>query len=303
VRSEFRRSITVNEHHLAISVAPEKPNMSTSQSNKTTLTANSGFRAMNRASEGQFNARSWLDEGDHLYASAKALRAVWVLKRRKVRRALSVSDDWMHGPAMWANFEGLPKSSILLLGYSAEMYLKAGLAKAYSGCREEMFDHDVRAFSHDLKKLAKSVALVLTPAEKADLRVLGKMILHGARYPIKPKEDTKMTQQRAERLWLVWNKSEFTRMRRLVLWIKDHALKIDNDSFNPSTIATCQIDADGYLVYRTGGNLPPRVTFRYSTVQRETGRNNLNELRQMAKEGKLLLVDHIWDKATFHHDA
>ena len=46
---------------------------------------------------------------------------------------------------------------MLLLGYAVEMYLKAGLAKAYRGCSDGMFDRDVTRFGHDYKRIAAAI--------------------------------------------------------------------------------------------------------------------------------------------------
>lgn len=253
-------------------------------------------------SEGQFNSRDWIKEGNHLFASSKATRAVWVVKRRKLKRSLNATGNWTHGTAMWADLEGLPKASMLLLGYSVEMFLKAGLAKAYQGCSEQMFDRDVRQFSHDFKKLAKEVAFDSNERDRMDLGILQKMVLFNARYPIKPRESATAIHQQAERMHQVWSKSEFTRMRQMVLRIRTHVLRIDMDSFNPSSVSSIKLDDDGYVTYRTGGHLPPRVTFKYSTAQRQAEEDNLDALRTLARDGQLLLLNHIWEQATFYED-
>ena len=266
------------------------------------LKTSSKPQMLTNKSEGQFNSRDWIKEGNHLFASSKAARAMWVVKRRKLKRSLNATGNWTHGTGMWADLEGLPKASLLLLGYSVEMFLKAGLAKAYQGCSEQMFDRDVRQFSHDFKKLAKEVAFDSSERDRKDLGILKKMVLFNARYPIKPHQSGTAIRQQAERMHQVWNKSEFTRMRQMVLRIRAHVSRIDMDSFNPSSGASIKLDDDGYVTYRTGGHLPPRVTFKYSTAQRQAGEDNLNALRTLAKDGQLLHLDHIWEQATFHED-
>lgn len=260
------------------------------------------LRVLNSRSEGQFNPTNWIKEGNHLFASAKAARATWVVKRRKLKRSLSAVGKWTHGTGMWAELEGLPKASVLLLGYSAEMFLKAGLAKAYQGCSEGMFDRDVRQFSHNFKQLAKEVAFEVTSQDRKDLGTLQKMVLFDARYPVKPSENASSNEQQAARMQIVWSKSEFTRMRHLVLRIRTHVSKIDMDSKNPATVASIKIDDDGYVVYRVGGHLPPRITYKFSSIQRELGRDSLEALRVSAQSGEFLLLEHIWDEASFHED-
>jgi len=57
---------------------------------------------------------------------------------------------------------GLPRASMLLLGYSAEMYFKAGLTKAYVGCAESMFSRDIkRRFGHNFLLMSKELCFPL----------------------------------------------------------------------------------------------------------------------------------------------
>ena len=161
----------------------------------------------------------------------------------------------------------------------------------------------MRQISHAFKKLAKEVAFDATERDRKDLGILQKMVLFSARYPVNPRENVTVIHQQAERMHQVWSKSEFTRMRQMVLRIRAHVLRIDMDSFNPASVASIKLDADGYVTYRIGGHLPPRVTYKYSRVQREAGEGNLDALRALARDGQLLLLEHIWEQATFHEDT
>ena len=38
-------------------------------------------------------------------------------------------------------------------------------------------------------------------------------------------------------------------------------------------------------------------------MQREAGEGNLDALRALARDGQLLLLEHIWEQATFHEDT
>lgn len=260
------------------------------------------LKVLTNSSEGQFSPAAWSREGDHLFASAKAMRASWVVKRRKLLRRIKEHGAWTHGAHMWAELDGLPKASHLLLGYALEMYLKAGLAKAYWGCTEELFDRDVRKFSHDFKELAKAVAFDASPGEKGDLKALQRMVLYNARYPVKPTEHQPASRLQTDRMKAVWEKSEFTRLRHLVLRIKACIAKMDADSTNPASLSSIGIDDDGFVVYRRGGNLPPRITYRFSTMQRAAGEDNLPALRALAGNANLTVLESIWDEATFNED-
>src|SRR5437764_8658260 len=88
-------------------------------------------KKLNFRSEAIFHPDSWVQEGDGLLASARALRALWAQKRRDIRR--------MRPPdlrGIWPMLSGHPTASMLLVGYAIEMYLKAGLAKWLQGCPE-----------------------------------------------------------------------------------------------------------------------------------------------------------------------
>ena len=85
----------------------------------------------------------------------------------------------------WNLLTGLPRSSMLLLGYAVEMYLKAGLAKAYKGCSEDMFERDVKGrFGHKLVSLAKEIVFPLKDDDEKNFILLQGMVLADARYPV-----------------------------------------------------------------------------------------------------------------------
>jgi len=240
-----------------------------------------------------------MKEGEHLFVSAKVMRARWIVKRRKLRRSIVHRAP---SAGAWAELEGLPKASVLLLGYAVEMFLKAGLSKAYAGCPETLFDRDLRRYSHDFKKLAKAVAFDATYQDKQDLNTLREMVLYDARYPVKPDEQTSAIELQADRTSVIWSRAHFTRLRHLVLRIKAHVAKIDRDSTNPCSVTSIAVDDDGYVVYRVGGWLPPRVTYRFSAAQLAAGESNRESLRALAEAGQLALLIHYWDEAKFHED-
>jgi hypothetical protein len=259
-------------------------------------------RTLSNRSEGQFNADDWIQEGRHLFASAKAVRSAWVVKRRKLSRAMQANRRWTHGIAGWADLEGPPKASVLLLGYAVEMFLKAGLAKAYHGCSEQMFDRDVRRFSHNFKKLAKAILFDATSQDKRDLAGLENMVVFRARYPIKPSQSASHADQKNARSQAVWSKSDFTRIRQMALRILAYVAKIDRDSDDPASFTSIGIDDDGYIACRSGGGLLPRVTYRWSTTQRDAGLDNLTALHALVVDEKLLSITRVWTVASFHED-
>lgn len=183
------------------------------------------------------------------------------------------------------------------------MYLKSGLTKAYIGCSEEMFDRDVRhRFGHDLVGLASEVIFPLSDRDKHDLTTLSEMILFGARYPLKPKPDSTYMRQKAEILWPAVNRSEITRMRLLAVRIKRHVQRIDGVGSDSAHHQHHQIDNDGYIAFRCGGGLPPRISYRVSTKQRALGETSIDHIKQLVERDLLYLPYRFWSHSLLQED-
>jgi hypothetical protein len=254
---------------------------------------------LSEKSVGQFNARAWLDEGDQLLVSAKMMRVAWMAG---MKRLPSAGDGSLK--RAWAIFEGPPKACMLLLGYAVEMYLKAALTKAYYGCSEGMFDRDVRKrFGHELVEMARETEFRLSSRDIVDLRVLKDLIVQGARYPIKERAAGSYTRQQAERLWQSINRSEFTRLRILAIRIRKHADGIDMDAYDPARFQYHSVDADGYIAFRCGGRLSPRITYRLSSKQRASGEESLKQMRDLIDTDMLLYPLVTWDYAFILEDV
>lgn len=241
---------------------------------------------------GQYDAHEWVDEGDNLLVSSRLLRSSWLLKLKKQR------------PRPWSQFEGPAKSAMLLLGYAIEMYLKSGLTKAYIGCSEEMFDRDVRhRFGHDLVGLANEIIFSLSDIDKHDLSSLSHMILYGARYPLKPKPNSTYTRQKAEILWPAVNRAEITRMRLLAIRIRKYVQRIDGVGSESAHCQHHRIDDDGYIAFRCGGGLPPRISYRVSTKQRARGETSVEHIKQLIERDLLYLPCRFWAHSLVQEDC
>jgi hypothetical protein len=176
-------------------------------------------RIINAEIVGIFNAADWLEEGDGLCISARITRATWLRKRRVFAQRIEASGA---SRRLWLELTGLPRASVLLLGYSIEMYLKAGLVKAYRGCREELFSHDLmRNFKHNLLKLASEIDFPNTQQNEQNFTELQELIKGGARYPITPEDvmgnDAKASRNRfskqiRERNALIWSDDRFRQL-------------------------------------------------------------------------------------------
>jgi hypothetical protein len=218
------------------------------------------LRTIGTNNDGIFNARSWSDEGDGLLASAHTVRDTWLQRRDAFPLRIEEED----APArLWHELTGLPRASALLLGYAVEMYLKAGLVKAYFGCSEELFDDDVRnLFRHKLKKLAQEIDFPSLQGSKGDLRLLESFIVDWARYPITPKEGANYVREVNQRTERIWSNDRFWDLCKLAERIRDHVFRIDGDYANPSLFFHDFFGTGGYWAFRIGGNLRPRLTYR-----------------------------------------
>lgn len=238
---------------------------------------------LSRRSVGQFNPRAWLDEGDGLVASAKATRELWQITCQEFSEKVREENTYDRDKALhWNRVTGLPRASMLLLGYSVEMYLKAGLAKAYYGCSEEMFSRDVKVrFGHRLVLLAHEIAFALELEDEPKLNLLKDMVLVDARYPIHVDEVVSYSEAVNEQTRRVWSEDNFNSFLELADRVRKHSMKIDNDSKNPASYKSWNIDDDGYLAFRIGGHLPPRITYRVSTVQEQNSAASLSDVKSL----------------------
>lgn len=234
---------------------------------------------LDRQGQGIFDPSAWLEEGEGFLASAITMRAQWRLFKRETDRRMKTGDERF----LRRNYNklvGYPRSSMLLLGYAAEMFLKSALAKAYTGCSVEMFDRDVRTFSHDFVRLARECNFPHWQRHRANLRLLSDMVAGDARYPVTPVEHRNFFEMTNTRTATVWNHNTFIELRRLVRGIRDHAIRVDGDSDNPSSVVHYRWDEDGYIVLRAGGHLWQRVTYRLPATESLTPEEVTVELRE-----------------------
>ncbi len=244
---------------------------------------------LSRVSAGSHNPTDWLKEGNGLLASSQEVRKLWRQTEESFWEEHRANP--MPNPDGIRRIEGLPRASMLLLGYAAEMFLKAALAKAYFGCSTGMFDRDVkRRFGHDLKELSIEVAFPKTNGDDQGLKTLKQMILVDARYPITPEVDATKTadelnQHNAamlnQRNAPIWSNDCYERLVDLVERLREHAKKIDHDEQHPAQRFRWIIHDDGYLALRTGGHLPTRITFKISAVMRESNRTQPSDIKDL----------------------
>ncbi|MES2046122.1 MAG: hypothetical protein V4475_19795 [Pseudomonadota bacterium] len=245
-------------------------------------------------SVGTFNANEWVDEGDGLFASARTTRATWQIKRRQFGLEINRRGQRFPNAKAWHELNGLPRASVLLLGYAAEMYLKAGLARAYQGCREEMFARDVRRFGHKLSQLAHAVDLPDLDKCRPDLFQLEEAILVGARYPVHVRTGDSHADVVNSRTDEMWDRARYKRLCNLARRIRDHVTLIDQDRHNPAIFKSYAIDNDGYLTFRLGGHLCPRITYRPSSDLLAARTIGPEDIRALLDSQKHTAILHYW---------
>lgn len=114
---------------------------------------------LSNKSTGQFDPQKWISEGDGLLVSSQKVRELWGSHREEFGKPVRQESKGQRPTAEdWTLLTGLPRTSMLLLGYAVEMYLKAGIAKAYRGCGNMMFERDVKGrFGHNLDDMAQEL--------------------------------------------------------------------------------------------------------------------------------------------------
>lgn len=255
---------------------------------------------LSHKSTGQFDPQKWVTEGDGLLASSQKVRDTWEDHRavfsKTVKQNTTTND--------WALLTGLPRTSMLLLGYAVEMYLKAGIAKAYRGCANQMFERDVKTrFGHKLDDMAHELAFPREPNDQQQFQKLTDMVLVDARYPIFIPEGGTYAEAVNQQTSRIWSKNEYVDLCALVRRVRKHVSRIDADSENPASFNSFNIDGDGYLAFRVGGNLPPRITYRLSAEMRDADHKTASDVKSLLDERNHRQILQFWDQAWIYEDG
>lgn len=129
---------------------------------------------LNHHSQGIYRFSNWKKEGDGLLIAAQALRQQWLLNKEEVKRI--ITDQAPRSPEVFTKDLALARSSMLLLGYAAEMYLKGGLVKLYRYCPEQLVGRELRMYSHHYQRLAKRLQIPITENQFDQLSELEKAL-------------------------------------------------------------------------------------------------------------------------------
>lgn len=193
---------------------------------------------------------------------------------------------------------------MLLLGYAVEMFLKAGLVRAYYGCSEEMFGRDIKQrFGHKLVSMANEIAFSLSQDDERNLNELRDMILFDARYPVFVPNNASYSDTVNQQTQRIWDTRSFTILTELAKRIREHSKTIDADSANPASLASFTVDADGYLAFRIGGHLPARITYRASSIQRTSGKTSPDDMKALFPTSRFPQLRSYWHRAWIYEDG
>ena len=241
---------------------------------------------ISRPSVAQFDPENWFTEGDGLLASCVKTRELWTSHRRKFLRTVPTGNlGRLDRPGDWNLLTGFPRASMLHLGYSVEMYLKAGLVKVYVGCSEDMFDRDGKTrFGHKLLSMADEISFGSNGDDRKSFQILEQMIMSDARYPVFVHDGESYSDIANQQTRKIWSSNNFE--------------------------AFTEVDDDGYLTIRVGGNLRPRITYRLSTVQKCNLETSVDDIRRLVDDTNTQLLAHLyrrlqsnWVKALIYEDG
>lgn len=157
---------------------------------------------------------------------------------------------------------GYPTASMLLVGYAIEMYLKAGLAKWLQGCSERGYKAAVLQYGHKYRELANDLEIPESVAPRRLLEFLETAVRTEGRYPAEPVGAETPVEAINRRTSRMWNRKAFGELRGLAIGLRAYVQRMNGDEKNPAEHGTADLGAGGYLVFRIGGHLPSRVTFR-----------------------------------------
>lgn len=254
---------------------------------------------------GTFDAGAWIAEGDGLRTSAEAMRKLWRERKAAFSTDLHAAGG-RAGPVIardWSAITGMPRASVLLLAYAVEMYLKAGVVKAFAGCSEASLDKYLRTLGHRYEDISKEIEFPLNADDAKHFEALGQMVTTGARYPVAvgpgaaPGYGGQAALENA-RIFPIWSERNFAEWLDLAARLRTHAQQIDGDPACSAHFGSQQIDSDGWIAWRRGGHLSPRIIWKPSSEQRKrkTGRAELHAM--MAREEELFLLPlHDWPRA------
>jgi len=251
---------------------------------------------------GIFNPKEWLDEAETQFFSSNLLRNFGKEKLLEAKKANSETITSYEESKIFNlvdEKEKAYKSSILLISYAVELILKAGVVSFYRSIPKCLVNEELkRNYSHNLIKIVNDLSIELTKKERALLVNAQDFILEKARYPINPDDVKSYFEEKNINNDNIQSEEFHDDITLLYKKLLSHVRLIDRDTDNPVQIWKIDLDQDGYIVLRVGGNLPERMTVKYSSLQIANKENDIDSLYNFIEENS---SEHHFFKVALHH--
>ncbi len=259
------------------------------------------LRLLSKASVGVFHSKEWMKSGYSLLASSRTLRATWTNNKRILIRHLeSYGESDLNEIKLFERDKQLLGPSLLLLGYAAEMFLKAGLAQVLHGCSEQLFKTlTSKEYGHNLQRIAQSIYFDLDKSKTADLNTLQKLLESEGRYPLEADSEIDLILKSNELRHRTSSTANYRRLCKLVKQLALHSQELRGTTKSPVSTGSWQFHEDGYISLWWKQGLPPRITYRLSP-ELEREEDPLGALRAMVKSVPKL--DTLWSQSELYEE-
>ncbi len=212
-------------------------------------------------SEGEYDHKAWIREGNNLLISSRVLRDTYIENNKNFLAAPSPPNIL----SLLSIDISLPSTSLLLIGYAVEMYLKAALVQIFIGCSEQILKTAIkRKFSHNLLNIAQHLKYPTNKTIEEDLTALQEIILKDGRYPISMGDGEACYPKSTERASKFSDQETYERYYSLADSLREYADTVGGNFDNRVSCIFWTIFNDGYITMRHGGVGPNRITFRLS---------------------------------------
>lgn len=193
------------------------------------------------------------------------------------------------------------KSSILLVGYGIELALKSGVINLYRGIPKEIALNQLKKkYGHNLDQMVMDLDIPVSKDEIKCLQALKQQVIELARYPITPNNEESFSSEWNTNTQFLQGDDFYNQLREIYLKITNFVNEIDRTNKNPTIAYHFNMDDTGYFAYRSGGNLKPRITVKYSDKQKLEGKDNIAILKDLiefnaSEQVKLQIILNDWD--------
>jgi hypothetical protein len=209
--------------------------------------------------EGIYDRYQWENDANGYLFSSQTLRNSSKEKKLEFEQ---LRDKWQHKEIVnnIVQREYLNKTSLLLLGFALELFLKSGILALYIGAPKEAFDGDIKnRFNHYLDKIAKELCLDLCNDEYDMLIKMTNFIKKYIKYPLEINNNEDYLKTHNERAREIWDDERYDSWIVLYEKIKQQVKIIDHCTEDVMFGGYWEINSEEYIHYRRGGKLPPII--------------------------------------------